>query len=132
MSANSICYNSAFWRILLLLLVMLNPDFFQIRISVSIILIGTVQCDVTAEGLSNTVAAETPRGAVAPRSCDAVPAARLRNAIITARSHDGAAAARRLAFHVYEVQGHNLRKVKVTRLKVEVIHQSQGHSSRLQ
>ena len=82
------------------------------------------------------MAADTPRDAVEQRSRDAVSAASPRDAVVTARSHDAAAAARRLAFRVYQVQGHNSRKVKDIdegqghMIKVKVVHQNQCHSSR--
>jgi len=61
---------------------------------------------------------------------DAVPAARPREAVVTARSHDAAAAARRLAFRVYQVQGHNSRKVKVVDEGEGHKTEGQGHTSK--
>ena len=72
------------------------------------------------EGSGDTVSAETPRDAVEQRSRDTFSEARPCDAVVTARSHDTAAAARRLAFRVYQVQGHNSRKVKV-------VDEPQGH-----
>ena len=80
---------------------------------------------VTAKGSRDTEAEETLRHAVGQNSRDAVPPARPRgrDAVVTARSHEAAAAARHLAFRFYQIEGHNSRKVNVVR-------EGQGHTSK--